>query len=111
MCFFSTISRVAAGVAASGGAWYGTVVTFVPSPKGGRHADLTLAGFPWPSSVAGLRSRVSRWSPAAQQGPPVSGRPAANRGDHRGHALLRRRLAHRAGARADRRAVARRSSY
>jgi len=50
------------------GAWYGTVVTFVPSPKGGRHADLTLAGFPWPSPLAGLRSRVSRWSPGAQQG-------------------------------------------
>jgi hypothetical protein len=55
--------------------WYGTVVMFAPSPEGRRHADLTTAGLPWPSSLAGVCSRVPRGSTAAQQGPPLPGRP------------------------------------
>ena len=82
-----------------------------PARRDDRADRFTAAGFARSPPVPGRRARLSRRAPAAQQGPPLPGRPAAHRGDHRGHALLRRRAARRPRARADRRALARRAAH
>ena len=64
----------------------------------------TIRSIRWAPPLAGRGARLSRRSPAAQQGPPLPSPSSMHGRDHRRHALRRRWAAWRARPRSDRRA-------